>query len=128
MGVIVCPSSTNLKIKTNGISKTFRLLWHVECVHFNNEGNIGQNHFVKVVMYLHEGYVCYISRRPELVFRKGVLKILAEFTRKQRYRSRFFNKATTLDHLETPENRRFPGVFRLYEMATSTKNLLNDNF
>ena len=125
MGVIICPSSTNLKMKTNGISKTFQLLWRVECVHFNNEGNIGQSHFVKVAMYLQEGYVYYSSSRPELVFRKGVLKILEEFTRNRRYRSPFFNKTATLDHLKTPENHRFSGVSRVYEMATLARNILN---
>ena len=124
MGVIICPSSTNLKMKTNGISKTFQLLWRVECVHFNNEGNIGQSHFVKVAMYLQEGYVYYSSSRPELVFRKGVLKILEEFTRNRRYRSPFFNKIATLDHLKTPENHRFSGVSRVYEMATLARNML----
>ena len=79
-------------------------------------------------MYLHEGYVYYRSSRPELVFRKGVLKILAEFTRKHQYRSRFLNKATTLDHLETPDNHRFSGVYRVYEMATLARNMLKDNF
>ena len=124
MGVIICSSSTNLKMKTNGISKTFQLLWHVECVHFNNESNIGQSRFVKVAMYLHEGYVYYRSSRPELVFWKDVLKIFEEFTRNCRYRSPFFNKIATLDDLKTPENHRFSGVSRVYEMATLARNML----
>ena len=125
MGMIICPSLTNLKMKTNGISKTFQLLWHVECVHFNNESNIGQSRFVKVAMYLHEGYVYYRSSRPELVFWKDVLKIFEEFTRNCRYRSPFFNKIATLDDLKTPENHRFSGVSRVYEMATLARNILN---
>ena len=124
MGMIICPSLTNLKMKTNGISKTFQLLWHVECVHFNNESNIGQSRFVKVAMYLHEGYVYYRSSRPELVFWKDVLKIFEEFTRNCRYRSPFFNKIATLDDLKTPENHRFSGVSRVYEMATLARNML----
>ena len=117
MGMIICPSLTNLKMKSNGISKTFQLLWHVECVHFNNESNIGQSRFVKVAMYLHEGYVYYRSSRPELVFWKDVLKIFEEFTRNCRYRSPFFNKIATLDDLKTPENHRckslvFPGYMK----------------
>ena len=124
MGMIICPSLTNLKMKTNGISKTFQLLWHVECVHFNNESNIGQSRFVKVAMYLHKGYVYYRSSRPELVFWKDVLKIFEEFTRNCRYRSPFFNKIATLDDLKTPENHRFSGVSRVYEMATLARNML----
>ena len=124
MGMIICPSLTNLKMKTNGISKTFQLLWHVECVHFNNESNIGQSRFVKVAMYLHEGYVYYRSSRPELVFWKDVLKIFEEFTRNCRYRSPFLNKIATLDDLKTPENHRFSGVSRVYEMATLARNML----
>ena len=124
MGMIICPSLTNLKMKTNGISKTFQLLWHVECVHFNNESNIGQSRFVKVAMYLHEGYVYYRSSRPELVFWKDVLKIFEEFTSNCRYLSPFLNKIATLDDLKTPENHRFSGVSRVYEMATLARNML----